>query len=195
MATERNASANTVIGTKADVAAWLADNCYCARGKSEPVKKSKVYADARSGKLPVADPKGITIQEVESYITRAGLIKRGDGRNRGELDALNADKLRLENRKLKAATELKELELGVQRRKFVERSVVRRELAGKYGVLEAILKNYGRTFIGDLIAQVGGNPAKAATGVALWNGAVDGALDEIGHFKEVEIIIAKREKE
>ena len=182
---------NEVIGDRAAVAAWLAQEKYCARGKSDPVKKDKVYRDAGKGLLDPADIKRITYGEVLAYVASAGLTQRKPGIAESALNALNEQKLQLENRKLEAATELKEMELAVQRRKYVERSVVRRELAGKFGMLEAILKNHGRTYGADLVHEVGGNTAKIERAVALWNEAVDRALDEVGSFKEVDVVIRK----
>ena len=101
---------NTVIGTIADVARWLKVEGYCAPGKDEPVRKSKVYQDRRTGLLSFADKKAITLTEVMAYVARAQLMKASVNRA-DEAEDLNIQKLRHETRKAKEDADRKEFEL------------------------------------------------------------------------------------
>lgn len=185
---------SAVIGNKMDVVRWLSAEGFCARGKTDPVKKSTVYKDAAAGLLVAVDPRAITYGEVLAYIRAAGLTRVTPVEEKAnEIEELSY-------RRAKAAAENEELKNAKLKReedremgRLIERAEVRRQLAGKFGLLESVLKNHGRTFMGDLISCIGGNAAKLADGVDMWNAAVDGALTEVGRFDEINIVVRKRD--
>lgn len=182
---------NMIVGTIADVARWLKMEGYCAPGKDEPVKKSKVYQDRRTGLLSFADRKAITITEVMAYVARAQLMKASVNRA-NEAEDLNIQKLRHETRKAKEDADRKEFENARDRGLYLKKEDVYLQTAMKIAALEAGIKHAVRTSAMEWIKAVDGDLKKVQVLCELVYPAIDELLDQLGRMEEINVVIQRR---
>ena len=180
-----------VIGTIADVARWLREKGYCAPGRDEPVKKSKVYQDRRIGLLTFDDRKAITMTEVMAYVARAQLMQSGVDRA-SEIEDLNIQKLRHETRKAKEDADRKEFENAKERGLYLKKEDVELHSALKLGALEAALKHFVRTNANDWIVAIEKTREKAQALCDLIYTGIDDLLDQAGHLDEIKVVVKRR---
>lgn len=183
--------ANEIIGTIADVARWLKIEGYCAPGKDEPVRKSKVYQDRRTGVFTFVDRKAITLTEVMAYVARAQLMKASVNRA-SEAEDLNIQKLRHETRKAKEDADRKEFENARDRGLYLKKEEVELQTAIKIAAFEAGLKHAVRTSAIDWITVVEGNLKKTQALCDLIYQSIDELLDQFGRMEEIKVIIERR---
>lgn len=183
---------DTVIGTIADVAKWLQEKGYCAPGRDESVRKSKVYQDRRVGLLTFDDKKAITMTEVMAYIARAQLMQSGVDRA-SEIEDLNIQKLRHETRKAKEDADRKEFENAKEQGLYLKKEDVELHTALKLGALEASLKHLVRTNANNWINQIEKTRNKAHALCELIYPNIDDLLDQAGRLDEINVIVKRRD--
>jgi len=76
------------------------------------IKKTKIYQDAKSGMLRVQPDRTVLRADLDSYVLRAGLEKTAAADTGGKIEAGQAEKLELENQKLRRQVEKLEWELA-----------------------------------------------------------------------------------
>jgi hypothetical protein len=182
---------DAVIGTIADVARWLRVEGYCAPGRDEPIKKSKVYQDRRTGLLSFADKKTITQTEVMAYVARAQLMKASVNRA-DETEDLNIQKLRHETRKAKADADRKEFDNEKDRGLYLAKKEVYLQTALKIAALEAGFKHLVRTDGPDWIARIEKANDKPQALCDLVYPGIDSLLDQFGRMDEIQVIVKRR---
>ena len=156
------------------------------------VKKSKVYKDAKSGLLRVQPDRTVLRADLDSYILRAGLERTAQADTGGQIERGQAERLELENEKLRKQVEKLEWELARDKGKYVLKEDVRTELALKIAALEAGIKHWMRTGAADLVYAVGGEAAKARVLINLFEARLDELLDEMGRMDELRIEIKRQ---
>jgi hypothetical protein len=186
-----NPGNNEIVGTMADVAKWLRTEGYCAPGRDEPVKKSKVYQDRRKGLLSFADMKAVTMTEVMAYVARAQLMKSSVNRA-DETEDLNIQKLRHETRKAKEDADRKEFENAKERGLYLKKEDVYLQAALKIAALEAGLKHLVRTDGPDWIARIEEARSKPQALCDLVYPGIDELLNQFGRMDEIRIIVKRR---
>ena len=186
-----HADDNEIVGTMADVAKWLRIEGYCAPGRDEPIKKSKVYQDRRTGKLSFTDKKAITITEVMAYVARAQLMKSSVNRA-DETEDLNIQKLRHETRKAKEDADRKEFDNAKERGLYLKKEEVYLQTALKIAALEAGLKHLVRTDGPDWIARIEKARNKPQELCDLIYPGIDDLLDQFGRMDEIQVIVKRR---
>lgn len=156
------------------------------------VKKSKIYKDCKDGLLVVQADGTVRQSDLHSYVYRAGLEKAvAVG---GEIERDQAEKVRLENKKLKAQIEKLVWERERDQKKYLLKEAVRTEQALKVAVVESRLKHFGRARAAEIIAAVGGDTGKARVFISLYEAVVDEACDEMGRMDEIEVVVGTAEK-
>jgi hypothetical protein len=183
---------NPTIGTIADVARWLRAEGYCAAGKDQPVRKSKVYQDRKAGLLACADARAITSTEVMAYVARAGLMQAGV-RRADEAEDLNIQKLRYETRKAKADAERREFENARDQGLYLKRQEVELESAIKIGAFDAAFRHMLRITAHDVVALVGGDVKRSDSLCGFYASHIDDLLDEFGRMDALNVTIKRRE--
>ncbi len=159
--------------------------------KGWKIKKSKVYADAKAGLLRVQPDRTVARADLDSYILRAGLEKTAAADTGGQIERGQAERLELENEKLRKQVEKLEWELARDKGKYLLKEDVRVEVALKIAALEAGLKHWMRTGAADLVYAVGGEPAKARVLINLYEARLDELLDEMGRLEELALEVAR----
>ena len=159
------------------------------------IKKSKVYADAKGGLLRVQPDRTVARADLDSYILRAGLEKTAAADTGGQIERGQAERLELENEKLRRQVEKLTWELDRDRGKYLLKEDVRTELALKIAALEAGIKHWMRTGAADLVYAVGGEAAKARVLINLFEARLDELLDEMGRCEELGIEVKKARDE
>ena len=182
---------NESIGNIADVARWLKEKGYCASGRDEPVRKSKVYQDRRAGLLSFEDKKAITMTEVMAYVARAQLMQSSVNRA-SELEDLNIQKLRHETRKAKEDADYKEFNNARERGLYLKKEDVELQVAIRIAALEAGLKHAVRTSSSDWIAAVDGDRKKTQVLCDQVYPALDDLLDQFGRMDEINVVVKRR---
>lgn len=180
-----------IIGNLADVARFLKENGYCAPGKETPVKKSKVYDDPKKGILTFADPKAITLTEVQAYITKTNLLQLSKRRS-DEMEDLRLIEMRENVRIARNKAERTAFENAVLFGKYLEKEKVELETSLKFSLLESLLKNSARADIPDWIEKVGGDQKKAQILCDKIYAMIDGKLDQISRMDEIKLILKRR---
>ena len=186
----RHPDGDTVIGTIADVARWLKIEGYCAPGKDEPVRKSKVYQDRRTGVLSFADKRAITLTEIMAYVARAQLMKTSVNRA-DEAEDLNIQKLRHDTRKAKADADRREFENARDLGLYFKKEEVELQTALKIAALDAGFKHAVRTSALDWIRAVDGDLKKTQVLCDLVYPVIDELLDGFGRMEEITITIQR----
>ena len=187
----RRPDPGAAIGTMADVAKWLRVEGYCAPGRDEPVKKSKIYQDRRTGLLTFANRKAITMTEVMAYVARAQLMKSSVNRA-DETEDLNIQKLHHETRKAKADADRKEFDNEKERGLHLAKEEVYLQTALKIAALEAGLKHLVRTEGPDWIARIEKANDKPQALCDLVYPGIDDLLDQFGRMEEIQVVVKRR---
>jgi hypothetical protein len=182
---------NEIVGTMADVAKWLKREGYCAPGRDEPVKKSKVYQDRRKGLLSFADMKAVTMTEVMAYVARAQLMKSSVNRA-DETEDLNIQKLRHETRKAKEDADRKEFDNAKERGLYLKKEDVYLRTALMIATLEAGLKHLVRTDGPDWIARIEDARNKPQALCDLVYPGIDELLDQFGRMDEIQVTVKRK---
>ena len=180
-----------IVGTMADVAKWLRAEGYCAPGRDEPIKKSKVYQDRRTGRLSFADKKAITMTEVMAYVARAQLMKSSVNRA-DEAEDLNIQKLRHETRKAKEDADRKEFDNAKEKGLYLKKDEVHLQTALKIAALEAGLKHLVRTDGPDWISRLETARNKPQSLCDLVYPGIDELLDKFGRMDEINVVVKRR---
>ena len=165
--------------------------CRTLQEEGWKIKKSKLYQDAKSGKLRVQPDRSVLRADLDSYVLRAGLERVGVAENSGKIEQGQAEKLELENAKLRKQVEKLEWELARDKGKYLLKENVRTECALKIAALEAGLKHWIRTGAPDLVYAVGGDPAKARVLINLYEARLDELLDEMGRMEELALEVRR----
>jgi hypothetical protein len=159
------------------------------------IKKSKVYADAKAGRLRVQADRSVLRADLDSYVLRAGLERVGVAENSGKIEAGQAARVELENEKLRRQVEKLTWELDRDRGKYLLKEDVRTEQALKIASLDAGAKHWIRTNAADLIHAVGGAANKERVLINLFEARWDELLDEMGRMEELRLEIGKARDE
>lgn len=167
--------------------------CSALQADGWKIKKTKMYQDAKSGLLRVQPDGSVLRADLDSYVLRAGLERTAEADTGGKIERGQAEKLRLENDKLRAQVEKLTWELDRDRGRYLLKDDVRTECALKIAALEAGLKHWMRTGAADLVYAVGGDAAKARVLINLYEARVDELLDEMGRLEELGVEVARRE--
>jgi hypothetical protein len=156
------------------------------------IAKSKIYQDAKAGLLRVQPDRTVLRADLDSYVLRAGLEKVAAADVGGRIEREQAEKLELENRKLRKQVEKLEWELDRDRGKYLLKDDVRTEQALKIASLDAGAKHWIRTTAADLIYAVGGDPGKERVLINLFEARFSELLDEMGRMDELRIEIKRQ---
>jgi len=159
------------------------------------IKKSKVYNDAKAGLLRVQPDRTVARADLDSYILRAGLEKTSQADVGGKIEQGQAERLELENEKLRKQVEKLEWELARDKGKYVAKEEVHVELAIRAGALEAGVKHWMRTGAVDLVYAVGGEPAKARVLINLFEARLDELLDEYARAEAIGVMVSRHRPE
>lgn len=181
-----------VVGSISDVARYLLAEGYCAPGRDDPVKKSKVYQDRKAGVLKVDDPKAITMTEVMAYVAMSGLMKSGVSRA-DEAEDLNIQKLRYETRKSKADAERKEFDNEREKGLYLKKQDVELETAIKIAAFDAAFRHLLRITAHEVVGMVGGDVKKADILTGYYYPRIDDLLDDFGRMDALWVTIKRKE--
>ena len=179
---------DTVIGRISDVIRWLQSEEYCAPGRDEPIKSSKVYEDRRSGLFSFKDKTAITMTEVMAYVANADLEKSGIDHSK-EIEALKRKKAFVEYRKEKENLKRLERENAVAAGKLVQKDDTDLEKASAFGLFDALLKHRVRTDAPDWIVRIEKARDKPRALCELVYGGIDDALDQVARMNEIPLVV------
>jgi len=177
-----------VIGRISDVIRWLQSEEYCAPGRDEPIRSSKVYEDRRSGLFSFKDKTAITMTEVMAYVANADLEKSGIDHSK-EIEALKRKKAFVEYRKEKENLKRLERDNAVAAGKLVQKEDTDLEKASAFGLFDALLKHRVRTDAPDWIVQIEKARDKPRALCELVYSGIDDALDQVARMNEISLAI------
>jgi len=169
--------------------------CQALQDEGWKIKKSKLYQDAKAGRLRVQADRSVLRADLDSYVLRAGLERVGVAENSGKIEAGQAARVELENEKLRRQVEKLTWELDRDRGKYLLKEDVRTEQALKIASLDAGAKHWIRTNAADLIHAVGGAANKERVLINLFEARWDELLDEMGRMEELRLEIGKARDE
>jgi len=147
------------------------------------VKKSKVYKDAKEGRLRVAADG--TISDEHARIYAATLVKVAD--RAGDIEAGTLKKQSKEIERLTLQNEKLRFDLEQDRKVYVRRTDMETDLALRCAVLEAGLKHTIQSRMQELVRVVDGKTDRCQAAVDLLFGAVDGLLNDYARAEAVEV--------
>jgi hypothetical protein len=177
-----------VIGRISDVIRWLQSEEYCAPGRDEPIRSSKVYEDRRSGLFSFKDKTAITMTEVMAYVANADLEKSGIDHSK-EIEALKRKKAFVEYRKEKENLKRLERDNAVAAGKLVQKEDTDLEKASAFGLFDALLKHRVRTDAPDWIVQIEKARDKPRALCELVYGGIDDSLDQVARMNEIPLVV------
>ena len=177
-----------VVGKTSDVIAWLQSEEYCAPGRDEPIKSTKVYNDHRTGVFSFKDKNAITMTEVMAYVANANLEKSGVDHSK-EIEALRLKKANVEY--LKEQENLKRLkrENAIAEGRLVQKEDADLDKASAFALFEALLKHLVRTDSADWIARIEKAKDKPRALCELIYGGIDDSLDQLARMNEIPLVV------
>ncbi len=133
-----------------------------------------------------------TQADVDKYIELMGLIQgdESDEKAFGELSE-KKKKIELENEKLKLEIEKRQIELDVMQGKYIERTEVYLEFAGRITVLDVGLRGNYKAIAAQIIKIVGGKPSKQTELLTLLNKKLDAQMNRFADMKSFKFRIEK----
>lgn len=161
------------------------------QGEGYKIKKTKIYDDAKKGKITVQPDKSVRRDDVIAYASKEGLRRIAD--ESGNIDDKHAERITLENQRLKKQIEKLEWENARDQGKYLLKTDVVVQISMMFGALEAVIKHMLRTKIVDWLSMCSGNTAKANMVLDLAYQEVDGILDELGRMEEIGVEVKKTE--
>ena len=178
--------AAAVIGNIADLARWLADEGYCAAGREVPIKKSKVYADAKKGAIRAADPGAITVDEAMAYVARAGLQK-SQARRDSSIEDLSVRKMRAELLKTEEQTREIVLNREIKAGKYILRDEAIAQRVDQLAVIETHFRQLLHTRMLTWCYVLAGKPDKVPEAVRQADIDMDGLLNALARSESFAI--------
>jgi hypothetical protein len=147
--------------------------------KDQGVKigKSKLYKDAESGKLRVQADGSVLLADADLYIRAYGTPRQKAGVNQ-DIEALQAARLELENRKLEKQIEKMEFDQRVATGEYMLRSDFEMEVATRAAVLDTALRQMvaAKTYEWIMISK--GDAGMAREVAAIINVEIDKLLND-----------------
>lgn len=157
-------------------------------GQGRKTGKSQLYKDIRAGRLSRGKDGTFALADVERYALTRPLVSMPE-KAAEEIADLAEQKLREEARRIRAIADREEFDLQIRRGKYLPRSDVYRELAGRLVVLTTSLKTAYEARMQDIIARAGGDSRNAQAVLALLCDIQDQKLDEYSRPMEFEVEI------
>ena len=149
------------------------------------VKKTKIYQDAKAGKLVIQPDGTVYRKDVERYA--AGWLKPATPAE--GLDDIQAKKIQAEYEKIVEQTALIRHKREVEQGRYILRTEFEQELAARAGILEMDLKNRFRTACSDLVRTVHGDSGTSGHLARALARILEQALDEYARLDELHAIL------
>ncbi len=151
------------------------------------LKKTKLYDDIAIGRLKKQPDGSFSLRDVDRYAATLPTLGTADNVAR---DARERQKSReeAEIRRIRAAAEKEEFQLGVLKGKYITREAVYLELAGRAVTLASGLKTAFKSAGLDFVGLVEGSPKKARNLIQALEEKLDAALNEYAQVDEFEVL-------
>ena len=159
------------------------------RSEGWKIGKSKLYQEARAGRLKVNRDGTVTESELSVYAGRH--LKKQYKVETTAIDNLLREEKKAQVALLKTREEKLRFEKELQQGKFLSRDAVLLEWSVKLGLLEAVLKNAARTRAVEWAIAVQGNPDRADTLYGLIAAEVDSVLDQLADLQEIKVRVRR----
>jgi len=168
---------------------WLRDQGY-------KVGKSKLYNDAKAGRLKVCNDGSIRVSDLEDYVARQGLepLEQATEPEEGAED-LQREKLKEQLRQLQLDNEKREFERQRLEGKYIPRQDLELELASRAGVLDTGLRSDIKTHARDWVHMVGGRAERVPDLVEAMLDVLDRRLNEYARMDRFEVIFSEEEEQ
>lgn len=151
------------------------------------VKKSKVYADARAGKLPRGS---CSVDDADRYATREDLPRLAEVAA-GELDRLARERGEAEYRLLQKKYEKMEFELQKDKGQYLPRSEFEQELSARAAVLMHGLRHLAQSRAAELM-EIGKEKGAQAVADRL-QAEIEDLLDDYANRETFQVIVMPEE--
>jgi len=166
---------------------WLQDQGY-------KVKKSKVYNDARAGRLHICNDGSVRISDLRDYVQRQGLEPLREATEPDEAsEDLQRQKIREELRKLQLQNEREEFNRQKELGKYIPRENLELELASRAGVLDSGLRTDIKTHARDWVHLVGGRADLVPDFVEAILDVLDRRLNEYARMDRFEVLFEEED--
>ncbi len=185
---QRYMSREEYLKNRREAAQWFKDQGY-------KVGKSKLYADAKAGRLKVCNDGSIRVSDLEDYVGRQGLepLEQATEPEEGAED-LQKEKVREELKKLRLENEERELKRKRQEGEYIPRQDLELELASRAGVLDTGLRSDIKTHARDWVHLVGGRAERVPDLVEAMLDVLDRRLNEYARMDRFEVIFSEEEE-
>ena len=164
------------------------------------VSKSKLYADAKAGKITMDHDGTATPAALVSYAILSRVARPGDKVQALDSEVENSKRQQLELRKLEAETLHKEEQAERERLKrereageLIPKVDVFREFAGRIVLFEQSSRQFFRRKVRSIIALVGGDVSKEPDVVALYDAELDKVLNQFAQSKGLIAELRKKQ--
>ena len=157
------------------------------------IGKSKLYDDAKAGKIRVNSDS--TVNESEAIAYAAKHLKKKLNGEAPAIDNLLREEKEAQVALLKTREEKLRFEKEREQGRYLLRDDVVLETCFKIGVLEAGLKNTVRNRAEEWLHQVGGDATRSELFRELVYREIDRLLDEFGNMDQINITIRKQQPE
>ncbi len=151
------------------------------------VSKSKVYGDAKAGKITSNSDGTYTVKSVEKYAGNH-LRQKGAFSNRDEnLSSIAEQKAKAEASKMESQAGLAEIKLKVAQGQYVDKGYFDRELSKRAAIFRADLEGMVRSKGSDIAALVHGDPVRIPELIEYMLSEVETVLARYSEDKPIEV--------
>jgi len=124
------------------------------------VSKSKVYADAKAGRISARPDGSYSLKSVQTYAGNC-LKQKGSAGQRDEMmSGIATDRAKAEADKLRHQADMAELKLRLAQGKFVQKDYFDIELSKRAAIFRSDLEGLVRSKASDIVSLVTGNPTR-----------------------------------
>lgn len=152
------------------------------------VKKQTFYNHCNDGKLTV-NQNGLYTKRLVKKYAETWLVRTATGKTIAEEgDDLAAQKTRAEISRIRTAQEREQLKLDVERGKYILRSDVEAQLAGRAVMFDNGLTHLFQSAVPDMIALVKGDQRLAADLLSFLMDKKDALLNEYATMDQIQVV-------
>lgn len=154
------------------------------------VSKSKVYADAKTGRIAATPDGTYSIKSVEKYAGNYLRQKGAVGKRDETLNSIAEQKAKAEADKLRSQADMAAIKLRIAQGQYVDKEYFDRELAKRAAVFRNDLETFCRSRSAEIIAFVEGDSNKAPDLIQYLIEHIEEFLGRYAEDREFQVPIA-----
>lgn len=154
------------------------------------IKKTKIYDDAKTGKLKIRKDGKINFSAVEDYIINEQLKKKGDYAESGE--NLSRSKKFFETELIKERLAQQKLDREIKLGQYVSADRVEMEQAIKARVFKAGFRHMFEVFMREFLIMVGGDLNQTKQSVDFWIKKADNLFNDFARLEDITVKIKQK---